>query len=140
RIAVHHARQLVNRLGLLRRERGGDVDHEAVVDVATALATEARRAFAAQALDGAVLGAAGHAQALGTVQRRNLDDGALDRLRDRQRNLDLEVLAVALEDRRLDDARDHVQNTRRPGARPRGGLALAGEPDPAAVADARRDV
>ena len=96
------------------------------------------RALAAQALDRAVLGAAGHAQLLRAVQRRDLDVGAADRLGDRDRHLDLEVVALALEDRRLGDVGDHEQVARRAAAQ--AGLALAGQPDPRAVLDARRDV
>ena len=95
-------RERLDRLALLVGEVARDVDHEAVVDVAAlgALA-EQRRALAAQALDRPVLGAAGHAQLLRAVQRRDLDVGAADRLGDRDRHLDLEVVALALEHRRL---------------------------------------
>ena len=59
RVAVHRLRQRLDRLALLLGEVARDVDHEAVVDVAAALAAgQRRRALAAQALDGAVLGAA----------------------------------------------------------------------------------
>ena len=60
------------------------------------------------------------------------------RLGDRQRDLDLEVVADALEHRRVRHARDHVQVARLRAAKPR--LALAGQPDAAAVADAGGDV
>ena len=138
RVAVHHLGQLVDRLGLLGRQRRRDVDHEPVVDVAAALAAEPRRPLAAQPLDGAVLGPARNAQALGAVQRRHLDHGAAHRLGNRQRDLDLEVLADALEHRRVRHARDHVQVAGLAAARAR--LALAGQPDPAAVAHAGGDV
>ena len=60
------------------------------------------------------------------AQGRHLDRGALDRLGDRDRHLHLEVVALALEDRGLRDAGDHVEVARRPTARP--GLALALQP------------
>ena len=47
------------------------------------------------------------------------------------RNVDLEVVATAAEDRRLTNACDRVEVARRSAAAP--GLALPGEPDPAAV-------
>ena len=105
-----------------------DVDHEAVVDVAAALAAELRRALAAQALDGAVLGAR-RARAASCVPSSvgTSTVGAADRLGDRDRHLDLEVVALALEDRRVAHARDHVEVARRAAAQP--GLALAGQPD-----------
>ena len=85
-----------------------------------------------------MLGARGHADALGAGERGHLDRRAADRLGDRDRHLHLEVVALALEDRRLAHARDHVEVAGRPAARPR--LALAGEPHAAAVAHAGRDV
>src|SRR5207253_145312 len=70
--------------------------------------------------------------------RRDLDRRPADGLGDRDRDLHLEVVALALEDRRLRDARDRVQVAGRPAALPR--LALSGEPHPAAVAHAGGDV
>ena len=64
RIAVHHLREPVDRLLLLGRQLCRHVDQEAVVDVAPALAAEPGRPFAAQPLDGPVLGAGRDAQAL----------------------------------------------------------------------------
>ena len=52
---------------------------------------------------------AGHADLLGAVERRHLDGAAGDRLDDRDRNVDLEVVALALEDRRRRDVRDDVE-------------------------------
>src|SRR5437868_74165 len=64
RVAVHGLRKAIDRLALLRRERLRNVDHEPVVDVAVGLAAQAGRPIAAQRLDGPVLGAPGHTQAL----------------------------------------------------------------------------
>src|SRR6185437_5315642 len=97
-----------------------------------------RRTLATQPLDGSVLGAGRNAQTLGAVERRHLDDRALDRLGNGQRHLDLEVLAGRLEHRRVLHAGDHEQVARLTAAQP--GLALAGQPDAAAVAHAGRDV
>src|SRR6185503_18527009 len=139
RVAVDDAGELLHGIALLVGELARDVDHEAVVDVAARLAAgHRRRALAAQPLDGAVTGAAGHAQLLRAVQRRHLDVGAAQRLGDRDRHLDLEVVALAPEHRRLADVRDDVEVAGRAAAQP--GLALAGEPDPRALLDARRDV
>ena len=79
-----------------------------------------------------------HADPLRAGERRHLDRRALDRLDDRDRDVHLEVVALALEDRALGDARDHVQVAGRAAAA--AGLALAGQPHAAAVAHARRDV
>ena len=74
---------------------------EAVVDVAAIARVRLRRALAAEALDGPVLGAGRDADALRAAQRRNLDVGAADRLGERDRDVDLEVaVGAALEDRR----------------------------------------
>ena len=85
-----------------------------------------------------MLGAGRHAQLLAAVERRHLDVGAADRLGDRQRHLDLEVVALALEDRRRRDVGDDVQVAGRPAVAAR--LALARQPDPRALAHARGDV
>src|SRR6185436_11331482 len=111
---------------------------EAVVDVAAAAVGQPLRALATQALDRAGLGPARHAQLLGPVQRRHLDVRAADRLGDRDRHFDLEVVALAPEHRRLLDARDHVEIAG--GAAAQAGLALAGQPDPRALLDAGGDV
>src|SRR3954447_16879032 len=85
-----------------------------------------------------MLGAGGNADPLRAVQRRHLDGRAADRLGNRDRHVDLEVLALAPEDRRVGHARDDVEIARRPAAPP--GLALAGEPDATAVLHAGRNV
>ena len=118
--------ELVDRRRLLRLSGGGHVDDEAVVDVAAALAAELRRALAAQALDRAVLACpAGTRSFLAPLQRRHLDLGAARRLGDGERDLDLEVVALALEDRRRLDVGDDVEVAGRAAVAP--GLALAGQ-------------
>ena len=81
----------------------------------------------------------GHAQLLGAVQRRHLDRRAPDRLGDRERDLDLEVVALALEDPATRST--WVTTYRSPGgAAVASRLALAGQPDAAALAHAGGDV
>src|SRR4051794_22005236 len=139
RVAVHDLRELLDGLLLLRGELVRHLDHEPIVQVAAAgTGAERRRALAAQALERAVLGAGRHAQALGAVQRRDLDLGPAERLGDGDRDLDLEVVALALEDRRLAHVRDDVEVARRPAAQ--AGLALAGKADARALLDAGGDV
>ena len=58
------------------------------------------------------------AQLLAPVQRRHLDLGAADRLGDRERDLDLDVVALALEHRAVAHARDDVQVAGGPPLRP----------------------
>src|SRR4051794_10600986 len=96
RVAVDDGGQLVHDLGLLLRQRAGHVDREPVADVGAAAAAELRRSLAAEALDGAVLRARRNADALRAGERRHLDGCAADRLGDRDRDLDLEVVAPAL--------------------------------------------
>ena len=72
------------------------------------------------------------------AERGHLDRGALDRLRDRDRHLHLEVVAAPLEDRGLRHAGDHVHVALRAAAR--SGLALALQPHPRPVAHPGRDV
>src|SRR5919201_4664531 len=138
RVPVHHGGQLVDDLALLARQGTRHVDLKLVVDVAAAASPEPRRALAAQPLDRAVLCARRHPDPLGAAQGRDLDRGAADRLDDGDRHLDLEVVPLALEHGRLADAGDDVEVAGLPAASP--GLALAGQPHPAAVAHARRDV
>src|SRR5437763_4144822 len=99
RVAVHALREAVYRLALLRRERLRDIDHKPVVDVAPGLAAQPGRPLAAQPLDGPVLGAPRDAQALGPPQRGNLDHRPSNGLRDREGDLDLEVVACPPEPR-----------------------------------------
>ena len=109
------------------------------MDVAArARAAQLRRALAAQPLHGAALRARRHAQLLAPVERRDLDVRPADRLRDRERDLDLEVVAATMEDRRGTDVRDHVEVARRAAVAP--SLALAGEPHARALLDPGRDV
>src|SRR4051794_232200 len=72
------------------------------------------------------------------MERRHLDLGAPDRLGDRERHLDLDVVALALEHRAVLHAGDHEQVAGRPAVA--AGLALAGEADARALADAGGDV
>ena len=98
-----------------------------------------RRPLAAQPLDAPVLGARRDPDRLRSVQRRHLDRRPLDRLGDRYRQVDLEVAVGALaEHRRGRDPGGHVEVAARPAAV--AGLALAGEPDPAAVVDSGGNV
>ena len=138
RVSVHDCRQVVDSLALLARKRARDVDQQFVVDVAAPAAAELRRTLAAQPLHRAVLRARGNAYALGRRERRHLDRGAADRLGDRDRHLDLEVVALAREDRRLAHARNHVEVSG--GAVARACLALPRQSHPTAVADAAQDI
>ena len=80
----------------------------------------------------------GNPDPLGAGEGGNLDGGAADRLDDRDRDVDFQVVAAAAEDRRLAHARYRVEVARRPTAAP--GFSLPGQPHPAAVANAGRDV
>src|SRR4051794_30880886 len=136
-VVVHRLRELPESLLLLGAQVLGHLDLEAVEDVAAALPAGLRRSFATQALDRSVLRPGREPDSLRAVQGWNLDRGALDRLGDRDRDRDLEIAVRPLhEDRRRRHTRDHVQVTGRPAAGTV--LALAGDADPAPVADARR--
>src|SRR5438093_8323097 len=80
RVAVHYLGKLLDRLLLLFRERLRDLDPEAVVDVAPALSGELGRALLAQPLDASVTRAGGNADPLRSVEGRDLEGSALDRL------------------------------------------------------------
>src|SRR4051812_9099147 len=138
RVAVHHLGELLHRGALLVREVLRDLDHEPVVDVAPGGAAEGGRALAAEALDGPVPGAGRHAQLLRAVQRRHVHLGAAKRLGDGDRHLDLEVVALGLEDGRLVHVRDDIEVAGRTAAQ--AGLALAGQADARTLLHARGDV
>src|SRR5262249_37385892 len=138
RVAVHHRREVVDRLLLLLVERARHVDGQPVVNVSPALAVELGRALTAQSLHGAVLGAGGNADALCAGQRGYLHGRAADRLGDRDGHVHLEGVALAPEPRRFAHAGNYVHAAGRSPAT--AGLALAGEPHSAAVLHARRDV
>src|SRR5258708_7161689 len=79
------------------------------------------------------------ADRLRPVEGRDLDLGSLDGLGNGDWQVDLEIAVRALlEDGRWRDSGGHVQIAARPSAV--AGLALAGEPDPAAIVNARGDV
>ena len=79
-----------------------------------------------------------HAQGLAPVERGDLDLRAAQRLGQGQRDLDLDVVALAREDRRLEHVGDDEQVAGRSAVAAR--LALAGEADLAALAHARGNV
>src|SRR4051794_30100842 len=138
RVVLRRVCQRVDRLLLLAVQRARHVDRELVVDVAAAAASELRRALAAQPLHRSMLRAGRYAYPLRPVQRRDLHGRTAYRLRDRDRHVDLEVLALAPEDRRVRDARDHVQVAWRTAAAT--GLALSGEAHATAVPHSRGHV
>src|SRR4029079_2127233 len=136
---VTRARQLGERLALLVVEILRDLDLELVVDVAALARGRPRRPFAAEPLDGPVLGPGCDPDPLRATQRRHLDVGAADSLAERDRHLDLEVaVGPAVEDRRGRHPGRHEQVPGRSAER--SVLALAGEPDPRPVLDAGGDV
>ena len=111
-----------------RRELVGNVDHEAVVDVAVARpgspsfgGPSPRRRWTVPCLVPGL-----HPQRLGAVERRHLHLGAAQRLGDRQRDLDLDVVALALEHRRRRDVGDQVEVAGRAAAATRLALARRG--------------
>src|SRR3954463_8147536 len=97
RVPVHDLGEPVDRLLLLGGQGLRDLDLEAVANVAVARAGELLGALAAQALEAAVGRARRHADALGAGQGRHLDGPSAHGLDDRDRHLDLDVVAVALE-------------------------------------------
>ena len=109
---------------------------QTVVDVAAPLLVQPLRAFAAQALNRAVLVPAGR-QALEPSKVGTSTTAPWRASGMVQRHLDLEVVAVALEHRGLRHPGDHVQVTGVRAAQP--GLALAGQPDTAALVHPRRE-
>src|SRR5580700_7610801 len=108
------------------------------MDVPARLAPELGWALAAQALNRAGLGARLDTQSLRAVQRRDLHLGAAQRLGDRQRNLDLQVVAAALEHGRCRDVGHQIQVAG--GTTAVTGLALARQADAAAVTNTGGDV
>ena len=125
------------RLLLFPVELTRDVDLEPVEDVSLPLGRWALEStFSAKPLHRSVLGPGGNPDPFRPVQGRDLDGSSLDRLGDRDRNRHLEVAVGSLLEygRRRDAGRD-VQVPRRTAAG--SVLALAGEADAAAVADAR---
>src|ERR1700685_1793035 len=140
RITAERPGQLLDRLLLLLAELLWDVDHEAVVDVAAPglAGAEPRRSLAAQTLDGAVGRAGSHAQRLGAIQRGHLHLRSAQRLGDAQWHLDLEIVALAGEQRGRGDVGDQIQVAGMSTLA--SGLALAGQADATAVAYARGNV
>ena len=135
-MVVHRVRELAQGGLLFGGQVTRDLDLEAVEDVSSPATAGLRRPLAAQTLDRAVLRARGHPDPLRPVEGRHLDRPALDRLGDRDRYDHLEAaVAALLEDGGWSHPGDHVEIARRAPAGTV--LALAGDPDAAAVANAR---
>src|SRR3954454_22634 len=90
-LAVEGLSQLLDGLALLVGELRRDVDADPVIDVAAARALGVRWPLAAEALDRAVLGSRRDPDRLRAAQGGHLDLCSLDRLRDRDGEVDLEV-------------------------------------------------
>src|SRR4051794_34004554 len=137
--AVQRVRKLLDRVALLVGELLRHVHSYAVVDVSATRALGPRWALFAQSLDGAVLGAGSEPDRLRSVQRGHLDVTALDGLGHGDRQVHLEVpIRTLLENGGRSDASGDVEIAARTASV--AGLALARQPDPAAVVDPRRDV
>src|SRR2546425_6383873 len=131
-------RQLLQQGTLLGRELGGRPHVHAHVQVAAAALTHARQALAAQPIHRGGLRPRLDLERRLAVRRRHADLGAERRLGEREREIDHEVVAVALEARILGDVehRDPVA----PRAVARARHALAAHPGGMMSRDARGHV
>src|SRR5690606_3577419 len=126
-LATESGLELLQQFALLGGEVDRGLDHHAAVQVARRAAAHRAHALAAQAEGLAGLGL-GRDPDLGlATERRHVDHVAEGGLRNADRHLAVQVVAVAGEDRMLAHAHFHVEVAWR-GAR-RTGLALAGQAD-----------
>src|SRR5690606_7548725 len=133
--------ELAQQLGLLRVELGGhddlDVHHQVAVAVDAAGGAQPRHALPAQGAHGARLGARLDVQLLDAVEGGQRQRGAQRGGRHRQLHRAVQVGAVAGEQLVRLLLHLHVEVAGRAAAG--ADLALAGQPDPHPVGDARRD-
>src|SRR5882724_6467613 len=101
-----------------------DLHHQAHVEVARRAALRIGHAAPGEAKPLPALAPPGHLEPHRPVRRRHRDGRAPDRLADRDRHLDGEVLAVAPEERVRPDLHDEVEVARRGAAAPHAALAL----------------
>src|SRR5579884_1378881 len=137
RFAVPHPGQLAEELLLLVREVRRELADQADVFVAVAAVLELRHPFAGQAQQLVVLRAGGDRHRHLTVHRRHAHLAAQDEVVDADRDVEVDVVALALPAIVVLHVDDQEQVAARTAAGPR--RALAGEPDPLAVAHAAWD-
>src|SRR4030095_10553805 len=137
RARAHRLLQLAQQRLLIVGEIHGRLDHDAAEEIARRTAAHRLHALLAQAEHAPRLRLARHLEVDVAAERRHLDFSAERRCREAHRHLARQVAAVALEDRMLAHADFDVEISRR--AAVASGLALAGETDPVAGRDARRD-
>src|SRR5437773_7061357 len=106
------------------RSVGRHLHHQAHVEVARRAALRIGHAAPGEAKPLPALAPPGHLEPHRPVRRRHRDGRAPDRLADRDRHLDGEVLAVAPEERVRPDLDDEVEVARRGAAAPDAALAL----------------
>src|SRR3989442_729654 len=131
-------RQLLQQGTLLGRELGGRPHVHANVQVAAAALTHARQALAAQPIHRGGLRPRLDLERRLAVRRRHADLGAERRLGERERGIDHEIVAVALEARIFGDVEHRDQVARRAVARAR--HALAAHREVMMIRDARGHV
>src|SRR5206468_2483274 len=121
--AVRLLERLDRILQAIGRSVGGHLHHEAHVEVARRAALRIADAAPGEAKALPALASPGHLESHLAVRRGHGDGGSADRLADRDRHLDGEVLAVALEERVRPDPDHEVEVARRSAAAPHPALA-----------------
>src|SRR5207253_1313679 len=111
--AVRLLERLDRILQAVGRSVGGHLHHEAHVEVARRAALRIADAAPGEAKALPALASPGHLESHLAVRRGHGDGGSADRLADRDRHLDGEVLAVALEERVRPDPDHEVEVARR---------------------------
>src|SRR5437667_160235 len=123
-LGVRLLQRLDRALQALGRSIGRHLHHQAHVEVARRAALRIAHAAPGETKPLPALAPAGHLEPHRAVRRRHRDGRAADRLADRDRHLDGEILAVALEERVRPDLHDEVQVARWGAPSPHAALAL----------------
>src|SRR6201999_3832794 len=124
-----------HRFARVARQVTRDGDLDAVVVIA-GLRVFADDTFAGEPKGLAALRAGGDAGAHDVVNRRNVDLGSANRFADRDGEIDVNIVAAALEERMRPDMNQKIEIARRTA--PRAGRAFAANPHPLSVAHAFR--
>src|SRR5437879_353414 len=123
-LGVRSFERLDRVLQAVGRAVGRHLHHQTHVEVARRAALRIGHAPPGEAKPLPALAPPGDLQPHRPVRRRHRDGRAADRLADRDRHLDGEVLAVAVEERVRPDLHDEVEVARRGAAAPDAALAL----------------
>src|SRR5438093_2241244 len=137
-LALQRRIERFERLALLGRQLLRDLEDDAIAGVAAPAVSQAGHALAGETQDLVRLGAGGNRERRGAVQNRYLQLCAERQLRERDRQVAVEVVVLPAERLVLGQTHEHIEIAGRAAVEP--GRSLARETELHAVVDAGRDL